>query len=202
MWPNDVLTIDKIIPKGYEDAIEVDLMSSRFPWNYVNDVTNENYGNNSGLAHVVYDMGTQPSEWFPFIKPLVYAIEEASGIKMEKLLRIRIGSLQKTIESNYEYNTPHLDYLMPHYTACYYVNDSDGDTLIFDKTIDNLNPLNLNESAVIEYGKTAEFNIVERCSPKKGRLCIFDGRRFHSSTKPKVHDRRLVIAVSYIPNVS
>ena len=148
-------------------------------------------------------MGVPPTEWFPFIKPLVYAIEEASGIEMEKLLRIRIGFLTKTDEPEYDYNTPHVDFLMPHYTACYYVNDSDGDTILFDKTLNDIGTNLLDDKVLMEYSLKTDFKVLERCPPKKGRVCIFKGNRFHASTKPKKHDRRLVIAISYTPkNVS
>ena len=134
---NDIKVFDKVIPDGYADAIEEDLLQQEFPWYYIDDVTNPDYGNNSGLSHVVFNHGKQPLEYYPFLKPLVYAIAEANGKPLEQLFRIRIGFLPKTDEPEYEYNTPHVDFFWSHYTACYYVNDSDGPTRFYKSNTDN-----------------------------------------------------------------
>jgi len=189
---------DNIIPQGYVNQIEQDLLRTNFPWYYINDVTNLDYGNNSGLVHVAYNFGETPSEWYPFIKPLIYSIEQAADHTIERLLRIRIGFLSPTVDQFRKCNTPHVDFLMGHWTACYYVNDSDGDTVLFDKTLDDMPDDQLDDNAIIEYGKTAEFNILEQNSPKRGSVFLFDGKRFHASTNPKAHDRRLVITINYI----
>lgn len=199
---NDIKIIDNLLPQGYADQIECDLTRFRFPWYYVNDVTyvgrQEGYGDNCGLVHVAYDYSEgPPSDWLPFIKPLVYSIEEATQTQIDQLLRIRVGFLLKTSSSVSEYNTPHVDFLFPHTTACYYVSDSDGDTMLFDKMLSDVGP-NINDQSLLEYTKTADFNVVSSAAPKKNSLCVFDGLRFHSSTKPKHHDRRLVITVNYV----
>jgi hypothetical protein len=194
---DDVKIFDKIIPAGYADQIEADLMRTQFPWYYINDVTNKSYGNNSGLTHLAYDTGKPPTEWFPFIRPMVYGIEEAAGHKVQQLLRVRVGFLYPT-PNHKVYNTPHVDFTIPHYTACYYACDSDGDTVLFDKKLTDMPSTNYTEDAMQQYVSETDFEVVESCTPKKGRLCLFDGLRFHSSTKPQHHDRRFVITVNYI----
>jgi hypothetical protein len=188
--------IDDLLPQRYADDLETDIMHLHFPWHYVKDVTYESYGNNSGFVNVVYDMGGKTTDWLPFVKPLVYHIESASGYTMEKLLRIRIGLLLPgSIDK--PHNTPHVDFLMSHKTACYYVNDSDGDTVLFRQDIGMIKD-NIDDNVLEQYTKSTDFTVVDRCSPKKNRLYIFDGRQFHASTRPKEHDRRVVITVNYI----
>jgi hypothetical protein len=148
------------------------------------------------------DMGSEPSFWLPFIKPIVYSIEEAAGHRIDQLLRIRVGLLTKTVEADYDYNTPHVDFLFPHMTACYYVNDSDGDTVEFVQHRNDIQGHELNEAVIQDYVQATNFTVANRCSPKKGRLCVFDGLKFHASTKPKLHDTRIVITINYIPYAS
>ena len=194
---SDIQVFDNLLPQGYADAIEEDLVRGAFQWQYIDDVTNKNYGNNSGLAHLAYDMGKGPSDWYPFIKPIVYSIEQAAGHKISQLLRIRVGFLYPT-PNHMDHNTPHVDFIFPHYTACYYVNDSDGDTVLFNETLSNVTSNNITEETLQEYVSGTQFNTASSCAPKKNRLCVFDGLRFHSSTKPINHNRRLVITVNYI----
>lgn len=193
---SDIQVFDKVIPTLYADQIEQDLMRMPFPWYYVNDVTNISYGNNGGLVHVAYNFGDQPSEWYPFIKPLVYSIVESAGHTLSKLLRIRIGFLTPSANSNV-CNSPHLDFNFPHHTACYYVNDSDGDTVLYKQTANDVSA-DLTEVNLRKYTETAKFDVEQTCSPKKGRVCVFDGYRFHASSRPKHHDRRLVITINYV----
>lgn len=194
----NIQCFDKIIPQGYADQIEADIMAMKFPWYYIKDVTNKNYGSNSGLTHLAFNFGNEPSDWFPFIMPLVYSITEAAGHTLEKLLRIRVGCLTQTHDTSYMHNTPHLDFTMPHYTACYYVNDSDGDTIVFDQTMQDMNTTDITEDALYDYVAKTNFTIAKQATPKKGSLCVFDGLHFHASTKPKQHDRRIVITINYI----
>ena len=57
---------------------------------------------------------------------------------------------------------PHNDIYEPHLVCLYYINDSDGDTVFFNKE-----------------------NEIKRVSPKKGRIVLFDGAIKHSAGIPK-----------------
>jgi hypothetical protein len=65
----------------------------------------------------------------------------------------------------------------------YYVNDSDGDTFLFDEFQKDTIPLN--------------FNILERISPKKGKGIFFESDRYHASSNPKHTSIRLVLNFNF-----
>lgn len=70
------------------------------------------------------------------------------------------------------HNTPHVDFIdMPHYVLIYYVNDSDGDTILFDK----------------------EENVIGSITPKAGRFLFFNGNILHASSNPYKSDYRIVV---------
>ena len=190
------IVVDDLLPTGYADDIEYDLVRTGFKWLYVKDVTNKNYGSNSGFVHPAYDYGKDPSDWFPYIKPLTYSLEEAQKEKITELYRIRVGFLLPTTEPDYKYNTPHVDFLWGHRTACYYVNDSDGPTHIFKQRLEEIGS-DVNDVTLRNYTDRTNFEIMQSVEPKKNRVCIFDGFNFHASTKPKTHERRLVITINY-----
>ena len=59
----------------------------------------------------------------------------------------------------------------------YYVLDSDGDTLITNKTFDQEKKHYLDIPT--------EEDIVLRVTPKQGRAVIFDGKYYHTARQPK-----------------
>jgi hypothetical protein len=68
-------------------------------------------------------------------------------------------------------------------TAVYYINDSTGDTVIF------------NES----YGHKGELTEKIRVSPKQGRLVLFNGHLLHAGNYPTTNTPRLIANINFIP---
>jgi hypothetical protein len=69
------------------------------------------------------------------------------------------------------YGIPHLDSNESHYVLIYYVNNCDGDTLLFDN----------------------KEKIVAKISPKKGRFLFFKGNILHANGHPAKSNYRCVI---------
>tara|TARA_R110000796_G_C14392218_1_gene416565 strand:- start:89 stop:712 length:624 start_codon:yes stop_codon:yes gene_type:complete len=81
------------------------------------------------------------------------------------------------------FGSPHVDFEPPLpnlWVLLYYVNDSDGDTIIFNETYDSL-PYHQN------------FSIQESITPKKGRSIFFPANIYHSANFPTVNINRIVI---------
>jgi hypothetical protein len=51
--------------------------------------------------------------------------------------------------------------ILEYFNAIYYVNDSDGETLLFKK-------------------ENNRYEVIEKVIPKQGRLLVFDGNIYHS----------------------
>ena len=75
-------------------------------------------------------------------------------------------------------NTPHIDSDKKHISMIYYVNDSDGETTIYNK---------------ISGENLKDIKPVKKFKPKKGSFLIFDGSRYHSSKPPQNNELRCVI---------
>ena len=194
----DVDIIRNLLPQGYADQIEQDLLRPQFPWFLIDDVTSAaSQESRPGLTNIVYDYRQAPTEWYAFVKPMIYQIEQATQQKIVNLLRIRVGLLLPNVTATCLQNAPHVDFNMPHKTACYYVNDSDGDTVVFNNTIHDISVKEISDATVGEYVQTASFAELGRCAPVKNTLCVFDGARFHASTYPKVTAKRIVITINY-----
>lgn len=70
----------------------------------------------------------------------------------------------------------------------YYVNDCDGDTVIFDQFLE-VPSLDKDEEML----QSNTWTVKERIEPKMGRLVVFDGRYYHASSFTKTQPYRCVI---------
>jgi hypothetical protein len=105
-----------------------------------------------------------PCLWaFEQVKPMFYTVKDrlphlgllgSDRVKFNLLLKQQLGD---------HYNQPHVDISAPTYSMVYYLNDSDGDTVLFNEKYspDNKEPITL--------------TVKQRISPKKNRAVIFDG---------------------------
>ena len=73
-------------------------------------------------------------------------------------------------DTKLEHYAAHVDCNFPHTVVLYYLNNSDGDTVFFDK----------------------QGNVSQRVSPKKGRVLVFDGTIYHGGGIPKKYPRSVV----------
>lgn len=66
-------------------------------------------------------------------------------------------------------DSPHIDYKTPHLVLLYYVNSTDGDTLIIENEV-----------------------IRDKIPPKRGRCVLFDGSILHASSTPSIGPRIVI----------
>ena len=192
-----VVEIDDVIPRLYQDQIEAETSSDKMAWFWTREssrrvAVDASYG---GFSHVAYrfnEPNAQPSTLTALLLPLLFSFCEKAGVPFKSLLRIRVGMFTQNAAGG-PYHNPHVDFYLPHYNALYYVNDSDGDTFVFNETYDQVS---LEQS--IEYTRDAKFTVARRVSPKKGRIVGFDGRHYHASMHPMKSSHRIAIAFSFV----
>ena len=96
--------------------------------------------------------------------------------------RAKINILTQNSLSKNLYHPPHIDDYNEHWVMIYYINDTDGDTYIFNETYDG----------------TEKQLTINRCiSPEKGKFVVFNGKYFHSSSSPKKSTIRSVININF-----
>lgn len=178
-----IIELPNFLPKSLQDHLENHLTSCHFPWHFLKDVTDENHDYHIGFHHTSFLDGNPKTIEYDNILFLPHYIRDV--LKNDSLIlhRVRYGMNIRSSNINDDYNTPHLDFAddfqNKHYTVLYYVNDSDGDTVIFN-----------------EKKRSEKYSICKRINPEKGKLCIFDGEHFHASSRPKNCDYRIVITLN------
>jgi len=168
--------VNDAISKSYQDLIEEVLTSEEFKWSYQPKITdNDNVNDSNSGFGVTLLRDNYKSEYAGLLYPvLLEAFDKyQKDVIIKNVFRIRAGMFVKNQTQGA--NMPHVDWDFEHYTMLYYVNDSDGPTIIYD------------ESA----------NMVDKVEPVKGRALIFSGDTIHASSSPKEHNCRIAINYNF-----
>lgn len=185
--------IDNFLAENDFKELQSYIMSPKFPWywseyvsvqpEHLKFIKDPMAQETSGFNHECYGK-IENSEAYPKMFALIKRIYEING-PTTKIFRIRMS--MKTPKRGFtkdNYNIPHTDYDFPHKSFIYYINESDGDTFIFN-----------------EYGYAKVFEthtVKERVSPKPNRALIIDGAQFHTASNPQECDTRVIININYI----
>lgn len=185
------LEIENLVPSSFADDLEDIFLSDYFPWYYNKNTVADNfyYGNNKDViespqfTHTIIMQNREPSVVLKDVKPIVYFLEEKLNLKIQSVDRIKANLLQPFPNfTARNFNPPHWDAdyrIQPNtLSMVYYVNDSDGETVLFNKQLpDDANNLSM----------------LHKSTPKKGKCVIFPSNRWHSSSNPVNNDRRVIL---------
>lgn len=172
---SDVFVIDDLVPVEHSKYLESYFTGNEVDWFFQPDITyhqsHENFKNikshNVGFSNLIYNMGDTPGYLYHTMAPIMYAALNVLNITPLKLLKARAFMQLPTSNQENEVNNPHVDANIKHIVILYYITDADGDTLIYNET-----------------EESEEYTIMDRVQPKRGRCVVFDGRHYHSSSKP------------------
>ena len=107
----------------------------------------------------------------PYFKNVLRLID-STGIKYTKIFRVKANFTTPSNSLKNNYQLIHTDRNQNNFVSfLYYVNDSDGDTIFFDK----------------------DENEFKRIKPKKGTGILFKSNINHSGSNPINSDKRIVI---------
>ena len=184
------------LPISLANEIHDKLTCNEFPWYWLDDVTAspaerlevpDMLPSQPGMHHTAYREGTG-SPFHQDFHFLYHYILDAMNLHWEDwyLSRIRCGLNFPTFrEEHILHNQPHVDFpeseLVEHLTCLYYVNDSDGPTVVFN-----------------EKKKSENYTIKYKCHPEKNKLFVFDGKHYHASSCPQHHDARLAVTINIV----
>lgn len=175
-----ITVYDDILETAESDYVEQFLKDPRFPWffadtknsstvhpEYLQLDSDSNTRETMLLGHLFYLNSEQQSLNYKISDFILDRFIGRSGIVFKSLIRSKANLQFKSTELNRtNYTTPHVDSLSSHTVLIYYVNNSDGNTVIFDR----------------ELGQNKkEYNIIKEVEPKKGRFLLFDGIHYHAA---------------------
>ena len=156
-----------------------------------------NGSNHSGWSHPCFDgnRGGIMSPTYDLVIAAIFTAFDNCGEELYELYRIRIGLI--TAQSTSFPHMPHIDLGFPHKNALIYLNDSDGDTLLYEEKYNYNQHLNPHQYFIENYNDK-EMNVIYRSTPKANKMFLFDGAHYHSSSTPINTSSRVVININYI----
>jgi hypothetical protein len=176
--------IDHIIPHDAQETVKKLVLGG--DWKLVSDMSYNNsdkpsYGLNQMFKHP--DKGVMSPLYEIVAVPILNVVLEKLGITITDCNHSR-SFLQLPLRDEFlkEHNGIHVDLPIPHLACVYYVNDSDGDTVLYEQTWNNTIP-NSSNNVMVEHA---------RVTPKQGRFVVFDGMRYHCSTQPTTGYRCII----------
>ena len=169
---------DNFLPQPYFDSLRDLLTSPNFAWNFFPNITamkelsdDNSYGFSFTIFNSIQKYSIQETKESWITLPALFSIQEK--VKCKTIVRARYD-LTTYNPSNYRHPY-HID--MNHHSfvsAILYMNESDGNTLIYDKKVVNAND--------IDY--TKNYEIKKSIDPLPNRLLVFDGNYVHTGHSP------------------
>lgn len=175
----NIKIIDDCISTQYQDFLIKELYASNLAWYFLPDVTLRGKLDNPGFSNLPFKDGSINSTAYWFLYPMLFEACSKVSIKVEQLLRIRIGIYLN--RDNDKPNSPHIDQSESHLVGLYYPEDFDGDTVFYTDST----------------GQTE----LTRITPKKGRMVVFDGSIYHASSYPIKSNYRTTVNFNFIGNL-
>jgi len=197
---SDIKIFENFLPQDDFLLLQEQVLSRYFPWFYCeyvslavkdNDIKDPAAVETDGYHHVFYDKEWNVESYVnEHLHLLYYIIEKKLNLQMKKLIRSR-GSVKspRIGFTKHNYNLPHVDYFFPHETIIYYLNNSDGNTRIFDQKF-----LNIGNNGI---GYNEGFTVFQEVEPKANRLLWFNGLQYHTASNPLNCNRRIVLNLNY-----
>ena len=190
------LIIDSLIPEVYQNELKRTL--SHIPLYYTSSIGyDENtppadgikFLDNIGFSHSLVMQGKENSMDWELFKPILYFFAEKTNVFVKQVLRVRLRlTFQHPDREKFLFNKPHTDlpdHNGPYKTLVYYINDSDGDTFIFDKFFNKEDSRNVL--------KDIDKKIILQHTPKQGSAVYFEGHQYHAGNTPIKYKHRYVI---------
>lgn len=183
------------VPSSILKKAKTMIESENFSWFYTCNTayTNkeETFGNmyNSGFGHIAYLNNRKNSESADVLEDCLLFILDGMNKELEKIHRIRIGLIP--VNGINSINPPHVDVPHNHSVGLLYLNDSDGDTIIYNEKFDPYDTYDV-ASYYTDYLKS---NVTEmhRVTPEENKFVLFNGLHYHSSSTPVKTKRRIVV---------
>ena len=183
--------LENIIPQHDQDIIEAYVNTPSLEWRYTHNITGT-FGNTIDTRVFPANVLTEEkidSKILKIINTIQHNVCDILDVNFLKTYRCKINHTQPL---DFDYNPNdliHIDMKINHLVVVYYINDSDGDTVI----LNNSNGDSMDEVFKHINGVQNDcFTPMVSVKPKKGSVVIFNGNLYHYGDYPKINNRYVI----------
>lgn len=192
---------ENVIPNFLFKKLQEQVIHMDFAWYYADQTTYGNFEHEEtenklyqhSLFHSVIVDGQYNSPVASLVDLCIAALFEKNNLEFNnKILRARFVT-QFVGPSNITHK-PHIDTIETKYTGFIYMNDSDGDSVLYNEDYDPFSGLD----SFQYYKRLTEtgFTVKEFITPKANKAVMFNSYNYHSSCSPAKTSRRIVLNFS------
>lgn len=184
-----ITVIDDFLSKSYFAFLQSYVNSYGFKWAYVNNITKPDNGEQDGLFGLSETLFKTESDG-----KIVPKDTDATKYTIPAILQIQdIVDMPHVYRARYDMtlrhpdgvkHDEHIDINHPDFVSVIlYMNDSDGDTVIYNEKCLSVSDLQIDR----------EYTIKKTITPKANRLVFFDGHYVHTGHSPSKHNNRILL---------
>lgn len=172
-----------------EESKEIETKLIHMPWflstadnyasvtkNVIEEFSDDNVIEPPQLTNFLYNNGRPNSQHWVHAAAVLDKFCQKTGIKIRSLFRCKANLTIQYPSNPTKYTTPHYDMYENHNVLIYYVNDSDGSTVIFDE----------------------DKQISDIITPLRGRFVLFDGKTLHCGQPPISNKIRVLLNYNFL----
>ena len=194
-----IKVIENALPQDmFDELVSQTTNWGCFPWFYAPNSAYDKIDNDLNQfswAHSSILEGNDNSDYAQFCRTICQNLEKYHEQTTYGIRRVRFG--MHTYSPNHVINNAHIDYSVGSLVGLLYLNDSDGDTYLYDAKYEG-EPIFDEEYLKSEWLSVKDnMKVLERISPKANRMVLFDGRQYHASSTPTKNQYRIIMNVNW-----
>lgn len=186
---NESFTLENFLTEEQEDTIYDFITNYTFPWSYYSGTVLPSIKANDYIITIginppqfVRPIDIKSCPYVDLLAPILNTLVNYYNANLQ-IMKMKFNLLHKNSDSMHHYPHTDIDEVDENIkTAIYYVNNTDGDTYIF------------NEKAPKQKDEVSVYKTV---TPKKGKMLVFNSNQFHASSSPINNNIRLVLNIVF-----
>lgn len=178
-----ITVLDDVLPAESQQLLEDLCLGVHFPWHYHRTSAFEDEPTAPQIpsavdtpffSHLLWGEHGANSVFLPQFKVIGDVVPGIDSLRLERF-KINLTMPSPVCNIN-THSHLHTDLDIEHISVIYYINDSDGDTVIFND----------------------DLTVKQRIRPQRGRLVMFDGSYLHAGNNPIYSKARVVANINLV----
>ncbi len=187
----DYTILSNILNDDEQNILEEYVKSPNLLWDKINNITGEFGGKmySENLPGRVLMYEKIDIQILNIIEKIQINVCKSLGYDYLKTYRCKINHTEP-IDFEYDpLDLIHIDMKMEHLVIVYYINDSDGDTVI----LENIDGVGMDKMFEHFDGVIKDkFKVIKNIKPQKGTAAVFNGNLYHYGDFPKTNNRFII----------